>query len=306
MPATKRRTTWDSWGNSTAVERLRRAVVQGPRHAYLLTGPHHIGKLHVARRFAASLLCQSTERPDEFCGNCSTCRRVLKGVHPDVTRFDLEWQANQDEGSSKNLSLNIKTVREIGRHVSLRPAESDWRVVLVDDVETMQESAQEAFLKTLEEPPSYVVLLMLATDAELLLPTILSRCAVVSMVPASDAVVTEALLAAGAGEADAQRIAVAVRGRVGLGLRALEDASLLEVLSEHVSEAVRWVGGDSYQRMAEAYRLAEGFTSDRERVFDRIATVEAAWRELMLSAHGVETVARHPIHGVGSLQAPEE
>ncbi|HEV2128111.1 MAG TPA: DNA polymerase III subunit [Thermomicrobiales bacterium] len=306
MRTTKHRAVWDTWGNSTAAERLHRAVEQGPRHAYLLTGPHHIGKSHVALRFAASLLCRSTERSGEFCGGCSTCRRVLKGVHPDVTRFDLEWQASQDEGGSKNLSLNIKTVREIGRHVSLRPAESNWRVVVVDDVETMQEPAQEAFLKTLEEPPSYVVLLMLATDAELLLPTILSRCAIVPMVPATDALVTEALLDAGANEADAERIAVAVRGRVGLGLRAVEDASLLETLSEHVSEAVRWVGGDPYERMAEAYRLAEGFTSDREMVFDRVAAVEAAWRELMLSAHGVETIARHPVHHVGRLRGPDE
>jgi DNA polymerase III subunit delta' len=299
-------TDWETWGNRAAVERMRCAVVQGPRHAYLLSGPHDIGKSHVATRFAAALLCGQSNRSGGYCGCCPACRRIIRGTHPDVTRFDLAWQARQDEGTSKNLTLNIRTVREIGRHVALRPFESDWRVVVVDDVETMQETAQEAMLKTLEEPPPYVVLLMLCSDAELMLPTILSRCAMVPMMPVTDAVVAAALVESGASVEDAERIAVAARGRIGLALRARHEPELLAALTEHVSEAFAWVTSEGYQRMVRGYLLADAFPADREGVFDRLAAVEAAWRELMLGANGVESNPRHFVRDAGVLSDGEE
>lgn len=297
---------WGMYGNIAARERLRQAVIQGPRHAYLLSGPDFVGKSHLATAFAAALQCPDAPEPGVYCGTCSSCRRIFKGVHPDVSRFDLEYQASQDEGKSKNLTLNISTVRAIGRHVALRPVEAKWRVVLVDDVETMQETAQEAFLKTLEEPPSYVVILMLCTDAELLLPTILSRCAVVPMVPATEAVVKGALSDRGATGASADRIAVATRGRVGLALRALDDEALLNEMSEHVDNASTWVMSDEYVRTVEAIRLADRFTGERELVFDRLMAVQAAWRDLVLAATEVDTGAQHPVVSEGRLGSIED
>lgn len=300
---------WGIFGNAAAVERLHRAIVRGPRHAYLLSGIDFVGKSHLATAFARALLCERPPEPGEACGSCSTCRRVAKGVHPDVTRFDLETQAARDESKSKNLTLNIATVREIGRLVSLRPVESQWRVVVVDDVETMQEPAQEAFLKTLEEPPSYVVILMLCTDAELLLPTLLSRCAVVPMVPPADSTVREALVAAGADEARADKIAVASRGRVGLALRALDDDALMEQLRENVAAARQWVTADEYSRMVEAFRLADRYASERDVVFDRLAATQAAWRSMLLATTGASDLDDHGLRvdrvsdGVEALRA---
>ncbi len=300
---------WGVYGNAVAVDRLHRAVVRGPRHAYLLSGIDFVGKSHLATAFARALLCENPPEPGEACAACSTCRRVARGVHPDVARFDLESQAARDESKSKNLSLNIATVREIGRLVALRPVEARWRVVVVDDVETMQEPAQEAFLKTLEEPPSYVVILMLCTDAELLLPTLLSRCAVIPMVPPVDATVRDALVAAGADEARADRIAVASRGRVGLALRALDDDALMEQLSETVAAAREWVTADGYGRMVEAFRLADRFSSERDVVFDRLAATQAAWRSMLLATAGARGVeddeprVDRVVDGVGALRA---
>lgn len=286
MATATERPGWGVYGNTAAVERMRRAIMQGPRHAYLLSGPDFIGKSRLATAFAAALLCPNSPESGESCGACSTCRRISKGVHPDVSHFDLAYQAAQDDSKSKNLTLNISTVRDIGRLVSLRPVEARWRVVVVDDVETMQEPAQEAFLKTLEEPPSYVVILMLCADAELLLPTLLSRCAVVPMVPPVDGTVREALMDAGADAERADRIAVASRGRVGLALRALDDDALTEALSENVTAAQSWVTGDEYGRMVEAFRLADRFPAEREAVFDRLAATQATWRAMVLAAAG--------------------
>ncbi len=289
---------WGVFGNATTVERLHRAVAQGPRHAYLLSGPASIGKTRLATAFAAALLCTDPPAPGDACGSCSTCRRVGKGVHPDVTTFDLAYQAARDDSKSKNLTLNIATVRDIGRLVALRPAESRWRVVIVDDVETMQEPAQEAFLKTLEEPPGYVVILMVCADADLLLPTLLSRCTVLPMVPAADATVREALIAAGAGADQADEIASASRGRVGLALRALDDAALLARLTEHVDAARTWIRGDAYSRMIEAVRLADLYSTDREAVFDRLASTQLEWRAATLAAAGGSGTPASPLSGV--------
>ena len=303
------RPRWGVYGNAAAVERLHRAVVRGPRHAYLLSGVDFVGKSHLATAFARALLCERPPEPGEACGECSTCRRVAKGVHPDVTRFDLAYQAARDESKSKNLTLNIATVRDISRLVSLRPVETRWRVMVIDDVETMQEPAQEAFLKTLEEPPSNVVILMLCTDAELLLPTLLSRCAFVPMVPPADATVREALIDAGADDEPANRIAAASRGRVGLALRALEDDALMDELSENVDAARRWVASDAYGRMVEAFRLADRFSGERDAVFDRLAATQAAWRSMLLATVGAnDAKADGPcvdgvMEGVGALRA---
>lgn len=287
--------TWNIYGNSAAVERLQRAAVQGPRHAYIVSGPEFIGKTLLAQTFAAALVCPTPVEPGVPCGDCAPCRRVARGVHPDVSTFDLAYQAAKEDTKSKNLTLNISTVRDIGRHVSLRPVEAPWRMVVVDDVETMQEPAQEAFLKTLEEPPGYAVLLLLSTDAELLLPTIRSRCAIVPMVPASDARVQEALLQQGADKERAAEISVAVRGRVGLGVRALQDPAVYDTLTEAVTNACRWVAGDEYDRMAEAFRLADQFTGARDHVFDQLVAVEAAWRELVLRATNAPSTSDHPV-----------
>ncbi len=286
---------WGVWGNEMAVDRMQRAVRSGPRHAYIISGLASTGKSTLAASFAAALMCPERDRSGSSCGSCSTCRRITRGIHPDVARFDLAYQVARDDSKSKNTSLNIETVREIGRCVSLKPVEASWRLVVVDDVETMQEPAQEAFLKTLEEPPSYVVLLLLTSDAELLLPTILSRCSLVTMSPVPDPVVEEALVAHGARPDDAQALAVASRGRVGVALAALDDEDRKTLLLESVARATSWVAGDPFARVAQSFRLADRFSESRETVFEQLLAVEVAWRELLLDfAANVES-SSHPV-----------
>ncbi|MGI8486165.1 MAG: hypothetical protein ACR2OU_18140, partial [Thermomicrobiales bacterium] len=150
---------WRVWGLDRVVEEFKRAAVTRPRHAHILSGPDHVGKRTLAFEFARALVCENPPAAGVSCGACSRCRRVTRGVHPDVTYANLETQTSRDRGTSKNMSLNIGTVRDVSSSVALRPAESEWRIAIVDDVETMQETAQEAFRKTLEEPPPYTIIL---------------------------------------------------------------------------------------------------------------------------------------------------
>ncbi|HVL22682.1 MAG TPA: DNA polymerase III subunit, partial [Thermomicrobiales bacterium] len=283
---------WPIWGHDHAVAELQAAIRNGVRHAYILSGFHHMGKQSLAFEFAKALICTNPPAPAVPCGECSACRRVGRGTHPDVTLYDLTTQQESAEKSStsKNLSLNIQTVRAISASVALRPMEARHRVVFVDDVETMQETAQEAFLKTLEEPPAYAVILLLTTDAELLLPTIRSRCATIQLQTVLPPRIVEALVAAGVDEADATRIAAASVGKPGWAFAAANDPQMLAERLQLESSVLSWIRGDQYQRMAEATRLGDAFSKDRNAVYARLAAAQTIWRASVLRSLGVGDV----------------
>ena len=280
---------WSVWGHDHAVAELQAAVRNGVRHAYILSGFHKVGKQSLALEFSRALVCLDPPAPAVPCGACSACRRVSRGTHPDVTLYDLASQqaAAGASSTSKNLSLNIETVRSISASVALRPMEARYRVVIVDDVETMQETAQEAFLKTLEEPPAYAVILLLTTDAELLLPTIRSRCATIQLQTVLPPRIVEALTAAGVEPEEAERIAAASVGRPGWAFEAVNDPRILSEHLELESSVLSWIQGDQYQRMAEAIRLGDAFSKDRNAVYAKLSAAQTIWRASVLQALGV-------------------
>ncbi len=202
-------------------------------------------------------------------------------MFPDVTVFDLATQAIRDKDKSRNLTLNISTVREIAGATAYRPAEAPWRVIIVDDAETMQETAQEAFLKTLEEPPAYVLLILLATDVEGMLPTILSRCRIVHFGSSPPAEVREALVAAGVIPDRAGRIAGAARGSMGWAFESANDDSLVEGREAEMRDALDFVLADAYPRMVKAVLMADEFSGDRSGVFNRLHLLQAVWRSAL-------------------------
>jgi len=209
-------------------------------------------------------------------------------VFPDVTVFDLATQADREPTSGKNLTLTIATVRDVTSQVAYRPTESRWKIVIVDDIEAMQETAQEAFLKTLEEPPPYAVILLLTTDADLLLPTIRSRCVTLRMQVATDGVIREALGYRGVADRDAARIAALSDGRVGWALAAANDGSLLERRLADETETIEWVKASRYQRLLHAWTLAEEFGKDREAVFRKLLAAQRLWRAILYRRHDVD------------------
>ncbi len=275
---------WRVWGIDRLVEDLKRAVATRPRHAYILSGPDHVGKRTLALEFARALTCQNPPEIAVPCGTCANCRRAARGVQTDITYANLETQRIRERGASGNTSLNIATVREISSSVALRPSEGDWRIAIVDDVETMQETAQEAFLKTLEEPPFYTIILLLTTDADLLLPTIRSRCVTYSLQPSSDKDVRHALEASGVDSSLAATIASASDGRIGWGFLAANDEALLAKRLESARIAQQWASAGEYQRLVTATRLADQFAKDREAVFVQLLTVQRTWRSIMFNS----------------------
>lgn len=139
---------------------VRRGVVS---HAYLFVGPTGAGKKSAARALACAILCD-----DEACGACATCKRVRRGSHPDVRVVTPEGAA----------TYMVEQIREIIHDVNLSPVEADRKIYIIEGADTFNEGSANAFLKTLEEPPDDVVIVLLATTLEAVVPTIVSRCQV--------------------------------------------------------------------------------------------------------------------------------
>lgn len=281
---------WPVWGHDRQIASLRQALAANRlSHAYVISGPEGVGKRAVATALAQALLCREPGRDDPTvpCGRCSSCLRVRRGTHPDVEVHSLATQAALSDRGGKNTGITIETVRSLRASTALKPMEGTRRLIVLDDAETMPEPAQEALLKTLEEPPAAVTLLLLASDAELLLPTIRSRCQLVELGPVPIATIAAGLQASGVDSGVAHAVAAMSRGRVGWALRAAGDPTTAEARRQSIASAVGWVAASGYDRAVAAYRLGERFGKDRAGVFDEVETVVGVWRDALLHRAGL-------------------
>ncbi len=278
-------TGWSVWGQSAAVSILDRAIDHGLSHSWVFTGPAGIGKRLAALDFARSLVCEQAGTPNVRCGSCSRCRRLDRGVLPDVSVFDLAGQAEREKGATAGKSLTIATVRAISASLAYRPLEANWRVVIVDDVETMQETAQEAFLKTLEEPPPFAVIVLVTSDLDRMLPTIQSRCRIVrfGLSPVNE--IEARLLAGGSSETDADRIAGLAEGSMGWAIEAATNPALVEERDAIRRDAESTIAADAFGRSVAAMRLADDYAKNPDDVLKRVSQYALIWRERLLSIY---------------------
>ncbi|HXY32793.1 MAG TPA: DNA polymerase III subunit delta' [Planctomycetaceae bacterium] len=189
---------WDSIrGQSQAVAFLRQSAAAGRlAHALLFTGPPGVGKGLTARLLAMALFCErSSDSRLDACGQCRSCRLMEAGTHPDFLTVACP------EGKSElPIELLVGSLDNRGREglchdLSLRPMVAPRRVAVIDDADRMSTEGANAILKTLEEPPSYAIIILLAADLGKILPTIRSRCQIVRFNPLSVADVAELLSA---------------------------------------------------------------------------------------------------------------
>ncbi len=260
---------WSIVGHRWAVQQLRHAIAADEvPHALLITGPESVGKTTVARQLVAAILCRSDgERP---CGYCLSCRKLESGNHPDFMEVDAEDRTSH---------LKIDQIRDVERFLALTPNESTRKIALIADFERATTGAANALLKTLEEPPSYAHLILVATDADLLLPTIVSRAQQISLRPLSSQDIADALTAKWNVDAEtAGRLARVSGGRVGWAVRAITQPETLDRLHTAVDTLVSVLQQELPARFATAHTLAQ----DDEVLAETLETWLTFWRDVLL------------------------
>lgn len=171
-------------GQEQIKEHLQNALNTGKiSHAYIINGEKSSGKEFIAKIFAAALQCE--EQGTEPCGRCHSCKQVMTGNQPDIIKIAHE----------KPNTISVDDIRlQINGDVMIKPYSSPYKIYIVNEAEKMNTQAQNALLKTLEEPPEYAVILLLTSNINALLPTILSRCVVLNMKPVADSLVRKFLM----------------------------------------------------------------------------------------------------------------
>lgn len=174
----------DIIGHEQIIEHLTNAVTMDKvSHAYILNGPDKSGKRMLAEAFAMTLQCE--KKGSSPCLDCHSCKQAMNHNQPDIIYVQHE----------KPNTVSVDDIREqVNRDIDVKPYSSPYKIYIIDEAEKMNVQAQNALLKTIEEPPAYAVLLLLTTNADLFLPTIRSRCVTLNLKAVPDEVIRRYLM----------------------------------------------------------------------------------------------------------------
>ena len=236
-------------GHEQIIDHLQNSIrMKKVSHAYILDGEDGAGKKLLASAFAQALQC--AQGGTESCGTCHSCIQAESGNQPDIIYVTHE----------KPGTIGVEDVREqLCGDMAIRPYSSPWKIYIVDEAEKLTEQAQNALLKTIEEPPEYGVILLLTTNADGLLPTILSRCVTLKLRPVRTELIREYLMAElHIPDYQADVCAAFARGNVGKARRLAESEHFGE-LKDHVIHLLRHLNEMEIWEIADAVQSASEF-----------------------------------------------
>ena len=231
-------------GQEHIKEHLQGAIASGMlNHAYILEGDRGSGKKSIAALFAMTLFCE--QQGAEPCGKCHSCKQALSGNHPDIRMLIPE----------KEDLIRVKEIREqLVNDVAIKPYSSEYKIYIIPEAERMNTAAQNALLKTLEEPPSYAIILLLCNNASLLLETIRSRCVMLNIRPLRDEQIKEYLMTnRQVPDYQAKICAAFARGSIGRALTLLQD-DLFENMRDETVRMLRQIKAMDYAEIGKAFR----------------------------------------------------
>ena len=259
----------DIIGQEQIKEHLQNALVTGKvSHAYIINGEKFSGKEYIAQIFAMALQCE--REGNEPCQECRSCRQALNANQPDIIRVTHE----------KPGSISVDDVRaQINGDIGIKPYSSPYKVYIVNEAEKMTPQAQNALLKTLEEPPAYAVILLLTTNVETMLQTILSRCVVLNMKPVRDELMRDYLMREMQIPDYKAEVCVAfARGNVGKA-RMLATSEDFETVKSEVLSLMKYIRDMDISEVIAAIKKINEYKMD---VNDYLDIVSIWYRDVLL------------------------
>jgi DNA polymerase-3 subunit delta' len=236
-------------------------------HAYLFVGPEGVGKRTIAMALTKAIHCQNGTT--DFCGECVNCARIAGGNHPDVRAV---------VPLSDKKEIGIPQIREIERDLGYRSFTGKRKIVIIDPATLLNIAAQNALLKTLEEPPQESLIILIATSVGALLPTLRSRCLRLSFAPLSRREVADYLQKTHNKSAkEAGFLAAISLGSVGVAL-GLDTAALTERRQTWINMLGAIEGGNFYAAIA----AADDLSANRDEALGFFKWAESWYRDLMV------------------------
>lgn len=264
-------------GHEWALELLEKQLSRGRlSHAYLFTGAAGIGRRTLALRFAQRINCTEPPEAGKACGKCRSCVQTEKMQHVDLSLVQPE---------TAGAMIKVDQIRTLQRSLSLAPYEARYRIGLLLNFDAANASAQNALLKTLEEAPDKVILLLTAISSENLLPTIVSRCEVMRLKPLAVDTLTSALQEQFEVPADQARIiAHYSAGRVGSSLRLAQSEQAETAIAEEEALFFSLLPLNYRQRFAQVDGLirASDQAGSRAKVAALLQSWIGLWRDVLL------------------------
>lgn len=257
-------------GHRRQLEVLRSGLESGRlHHAYLFAGPDGVGKRTVALALAKALHCD--EAGNDFCGGCANCARIRDGNHPDLRLVEILDDKKE---------ITIQQVRDLEKELNFRSFSGKKKIVIIDPATSMNLSAQNALLKTLEEPPRDSLLILLAANAGALLPTLRSRCLRLVFGPLPRSLMVRFLTAhQGINREKAELRAAMSMGSLGAAMD-LDADELLDKRQGWLERLSNLAAGD-YRA---ASKVAEEIASDKQESLRFLEWAETWYRDLLVYA----------------------
>ena len=228
----------DIIGHNQIVDHLKNAIRLGKvSHAYILNGESNAGKMMLAEAFAMALQCE--EEKDEPCMKCRSCHQAAERNQPDIIYVTHE----------KPNIISVDDIRhQLNNDIVIKPYSSKYKIYIVDEAEKMNVQAQNALLKTIEEPPAYGVILLLTTNADAFLPTILSRCITLNLKSVNEELIKEYLMKKyQIPDYQADVCAAFAQGNVGRAIQLASSGEFNELKSEALSLVKKLEDIDLYE-----------------------------------------------------------
>jgi DNA polymerase III subunit delta' len=273
----------DIVGHERVVDVFRRSIRSGKTaHAYIFEGPPGCGRNKTALALIQALFCSSVD--DDACGVCPSCRKVAAGNHGDI---------HVVEPLPEKRDISIAQLRDIQRELALRPYEAPRKACIMEPADRMNINSANSFLKTLEEPPGNAIIILITENADMLLPTIRSRCQLVRFAPLSPEHVQLLLERNGMDTAAASLLAQLADGSMQRALELDNDSLALrrEVLLKHLSAL-------SLDRIVTVFEAAEELSGNRDETLETLDMLLSFARDMVHLAAGCGDIINSSIRPV--------